>query len=202
MKRALILIDIQNDFCPGGAMGVHEGDKVVAVANRYAQEFHARGEPVLALQDWHPANHGSFASVSGEPAFTCGELNGLAQIWWPDHAIQHSAGADFHPELDRSLIDAIFHKGEDAQVDSYSAFFDNGHRRQTALDSWLRAHAITHLVMLGLATDYCVKYSVLDALELGYQVEVIRAGCRGVNLNADDSAIAFARMAAQGAVVI
>lgn len=202
MKRALIIIDIQNDFCPGGPMAVKEGDMTVAVANRYAREFHARGEKVLALQDWHPANHGSFASVSGEPVYTLGELNGLAQIWWPDHGIQHSAGADFHPGLDRSLIDAVFHKGQDADVDSYSAFFDNGHRRKTELDCWLRERGITHLVMLGLATDYCVKYSVLDALELGYHVEVIKEGCRGVNLNAEDSDIAFAQMAAQGAVLI
>jgi len=167
MKRALIIIDIQNDFCPGGPMAVNEGDHTVEVANRYARLFRENGECVLALQDWHPADHGSFASVSGEPVYTLGELNGLAQIWWPDHGIQGSEGADFHPGLDRSLFDATFHKGEDQDVDSYSAFFDNGHRRKTELDSWLHERGITHLVMLGLATDYCVKYSVLDALELG-----------------------------------
>lgn len=202
MKRALIIIDIQNDFCPGGPMAVHEGDKTVEVANRYAREFHQNGECVLALQDWHPADHGSFASVSGEPVYTLGELNGLAQIWWPDHGIQGSKGADFHPGLDTSLFDARFHKGQDQDVDSYSAFFDNGHRRKTELDRWLRERGITHLVMLGLATDYCVKYSVLDALELGYQVDVVKEGCRGVNLNPDDSEIAFSQMAAQGAVLI
>ncbi|MDF7658438.1 bifunctional nicotinamidase/pyrazinamidase [Erwiniaceae bacterium L1_54_6] len=202
MKRALIIIDIQNDFCPGGPMAVREGDLTVAIANRYAREFRARGECVVALQDWHPKNHGSFASVSGEPVYTLGELNGLAQIWWPDHGIQGSEGADFHPELDRSLIDAVFHKGQDVDVDSYSAFFDNGHRRKTELDSWLRERDISHLVVLGLATDYCVKYSVLDALELGYQVEVVEEGCRGVNLNPDDSAIAIEQMRNQGAVII
>ncbi|MDT0176708.1 bifunctional nicotinamidase/pyrazinamidase [Enterobacter sp. BRE11] len=202
MKQALIIIDIQNDFCPGGPMAVHEGDMTVPVANRYAREFRARGECVLALQDWHPANHGSFASVSGEPVYTLGELNGLAQIWWPDHGIQGSAGAELHPDLDRSLIDAVFHKGQDVDVDSYSAFFDNGHRRKTELDSWLQARAITHLVMLGIATDYCVKYSVLDALELGYQVTVVKEGCRGVNLSPEDSDIAFAQMKAQGAVLV
>ncbi len=202
MKRALIIIDIQNDFCPGGPMAIQEGDLTVDVANRYARAFRENGEYVLALQDWHPSDHGSFASVSGEPVYTLGELNGLAQIWWPDHGIQGSQGADFHPGLDRSLFDATFHKGQDVDVDSYSAFFDNGHRRKTELDSWLRARDITHLVMLGLATDYCVKYSVLDALELGYQVEVIKEGCRGVNLNPDDSNIAFAQMAAQGAVLV
>lgn len=202
MKQALVIIDIQNDFCPGGPMAVYEGDMTVEVANRYAREFRARNDYVLALQDWHPANHGSFASVSGEPVYTLGELNGLAQIWWPDHGIQHSPGADFHPELDRSLIDAVFHKGQDADVDSYSAFFDNGHRRKTELDSWLKTRGVTHLVVLGLATDYCVKYSVLDALELGYHVKVVKAGCRGVNLNAKDSDIAFSQMAAQGAELI
>jgi nicotinamidase/pyrazinamidase len=202
MKRALVLIDLQNDFCPGGPMAVAEGDLTVEVANQYAQAFKQLGECVIALQDWHPARHGSFASVSGEPVYTLGELNGLPQIWWPDHAIQHSPGADFHPALDRSVIEAIFHKGEDVDVDSYSAFFDNGHRRQTELHGWLQARGITHLVMLGLATDYCVKYSVLDALELGYQVDVIKAGCRGVNLSPEDSDIAFAQMAAQGATLI
>ncbi|MGJ8713320.1 bifunctional nicotinamidase/pyrazinamidase, partial [Pantoea agglomerans] len=183
-------------------MAVHEGDHTVEVANRYARLFRENGECVLALQDWHPANHGSFASVSGEPVYTLGELNGLAQIWWPDHGIQGSTGADFHPGLDRSLFDATFHKGQDQDVDSYSAFFDNGHRRKTELDSWLRERGITHLVMLGLATDYCVKYSVLDALELGYHVEVVKEGCRGVNLNPEDSEIAFAQMTAQGAILI
>ena len=202
MKRALIIIDIQNDFCPGGPMAVREGDQTVPVANRYAREFRDRGECVVALQDWHPANHGSFASVSGEPVYTLGELSGLEQIWWPDHGIEHSIGADFHPALDRNLIDAVFHKGGDVEVDSYSAFFDNGHRRKTELDSWLRERGISDLVMLGIATDYCVKYSVLDALELGYNVEVVKEGCRGVNLNPDDSEIAIAQMEAQGAVII
>ncbi|NIF21894.1 MULTISPECIES: bifunctional nicotinamidase/pyrazinamidase [Pantoea] len=202
MKRALIIIDIQNDFCPGGPMAVKEGDLTVNVANRYAREFRRKGEYVLALQDWHPANHGSFASVSGEPVYTLGELNGLAQIWWPDHGVQGSVGADLHPDLDRSLIDALFYKGQDIDVDSYSAFFDNGHRRKTELDSWLRERDVTDLVVLGIATDYCVKYTVLDALELGYNVEVVVEGCRGVNLNPDDSTIALSQMAAQGAVMI
>jgi len=202
MKRALIIIDIQNDFCPGGPMAVREGNATVAVANRCAREFRARGECVVALQDWHPANHGSFASVSGEPVYTLGELNGLAQIWWPDHCIENSPGADFHPDLDCSLIDAVFRKGGDTDVDSYSAFFDNGHRRKTELDNWLRERGITHLQMLGLATDYCVKYSVLDALELGYQVQVIKEGCRGVDIHPDDSKTAFAQMQAQGAEII
>lgn len=201
MTQALILIDLQNDFCPGGALAVTDGDATITVANQLAEAFHQRGKPVIATQDWHPANHGSFASVSGEAVNTLGELNGLPQIWWPDHAIQHSQGAEFHPALKRTLIDKIFHKGEQPDIDSYSAFFDNGQRRQTGLDAWLRQQGVTRLVMMGLATDYCVKYSVLDALRLGYEVEVVAEGCRGVNLQPQDSTQAFADMAASGALI-
>ncbi|KOC89065.1 bifunctional nicotinamidase/pyrazinamidase [Winslowiella iniecta] len=201
MKRALLLIDLQNDFCPGGALAVHDGDATIAVANRLAAAFSQRGDAVIASQDWHPANHGSFALVAGQPPHTFGELNGLPQVWWPDHCIQHSHGAQFHSQLDTSVIDAVFYKGQDATVDSYSAFFDNGHQRKTELDDWLKNRGITALTILGLATDYCVKFSVLDALALGYQVEVVRAGCRGVNLNAEDSDHALAEMAAAGAVI-
>ena len=201
MKRALLLIDLQNDFCPGGALAVNDGDATIAVANQLAAAFYQRGEAVVASQDWHPANHGSFASVAGQPQHTVGELNGLQQIWWPDHCIQHSHGAQFHAALDTSVIEAVFYKGQDALTDSYSAFFDNGHRCKTELDNWLKSRGITSLVILGLATDYCVKFSVLDALTLGYQVEVVRAGCRGVNLAADDSDHALAEMAAAGAII-
>jgi len=201
MKHALLLIDLQNDFCTGGALAVNDGDATIAVANRLATAFSLRGDAVIASQDWHPANHGSFAAVAGQPPYTSGELNGLPQTWWPEHCIQHSHGAQFHPQLDTSFIDAVFYKGQDAMVDSYSAFFDNGHRRKTELDQWLKSRNITALVILGLATDYCVKFTVLDALALGYQVEVVRDGCRGVNLAPEDSDLALAEMAAAGAVI-
>ncbi|MBP2166918.1 nicotinamidase/pyrazinamidase [Erwinia toletana] len=201
MKRALLLIDLQNDFCPGGALAVNDGDATIAVANRLASEFRQRGDTVIASQDWHPADHGSFASVAGQPAFTAGMLNELPQTWWPDHCIQGTAGAEFHPQLDVSLIQGVFHKGQDAAIDSYSAFFDNGYRHKTALDKWLSRREIQSLLIIGLATDYCVKFSVLDALKLGYQVEVLREGCRGVNLQPDDSEQAFAAMAAAGAII-
>lgn len=201
MKHALLLIDLQNDFCTGGALAVNDGDATIAVANRLATAFSQRGDAVIASQDWHPANHGSFAAVAGQPPYTPGELNGLPQTWWPEHCIQHSHGAQFHPQLDTSFIDAVFYKGQDATVDSYSAFFDNGHRRKTELDQWLKSRNITALVILGLATDYCVKFTVLDALALGYQVEVVRDGCRGVNLAPEDSDLALAEMAAAGAVI-
>ncbi|RRZ95736.1 bifunctional nicotinamidase/pyrazinamidase [Erwinia sp. 198] len=202
MSQALILIDLQNDFCPGVALAVKDGDSTLAVANRYAAEFHRVQRPVVATLDWHPANHGSFASVSGKPAGTLGELDGLPQIWWPDHCVQCSAGAELHPELNRRYLSMQIYKGEQPLIDSYSAFFDNGHRSKTALDSWLKSRGVTSLTMMGLATDYCVKYSVLDALALGYQVQVVAAGCRGVNLSPQDSEIALAEMANKGAIVI
>lgn len=201
MKRALLLVDLQNDFCAGGALAVAEGDSTVDVANQLIDWSLARNEPIVATQDWHPANHGGFASQHGVEPFTQGQLDGLPQTFWPDHCVQQSEGAQLHPLLNRAGINEIVHKGENPAIDSYSAFFDNGHRQKTALDDWLRAHAITEITVLGLATDYCVKFTVLDALKLGYQVNVITDGCRGVNLHAQDSAQAFMDMAAEGATL-
>ncbi|MGV3344305.1 bifunctional nicotinamidase/pyrazinamidase [Enterobacteriaceae bacterium LUAb1] len=198
-SRALLLIDLQNDFCTGGALAVPGADEVIAVANHLAADFRQQGEWVIASQDWHPPCHGSFASVSGKQPYTQGELNGIPQIWWPDHCIQQQSGAAFHPQLEINLINKIFPKGEHADTDSYSAFFDNGHRHQTGLDAWLRAHNINHLTIMGLATDYCVKFSVLDALTLGYRTEVIQAGCRGVDIIPGDSQRALAEMQRKGA---
>ncbi len=201
MRGALLLIDLQNDFCPGGALAVNEGDQVIPVANQAITGAKAAGWPIVATQDWHPADHGSFAANSGGNAGELGELNGLTQVWWPVHCVQNTHGADFHPALDARQFDNIVYKGTDPGIDSYSAFFDNGRRTSTALHGWLQQQGITHLVIMGLATDYCVKYSVLDALQLGYQVEVIEAGCRGVNLQPQDSTDALAQMAAQGAKI-
>ncbi|MGE9550013.1 bifunctional nicotinamidase/pyrazinamidase [Erwinia amylovora] len=201
-QQALLLIDLQNDFCPGGTLAVSGGDEVIAIANQYAAEFYRRGQPVVASLDWHPAEHGSFASNSGQAAWTLGELEGLPQVWWPDHCIQQGIGAELHPGLDQRCLSEKVYKGQDPKVDSYSTFFDNGRRNKTALDLWLKNHGITALTVMGLATDYCVKYSVLDALSLGYTVTVITAGCRGVNLTAGDSEQALAEMAAKGAIIL
>lgn len=201
-QQALLLIDLQSDFCAGGALAVTDGDSTVPVANHYAREFAARGQPVLITQDWHPADHGSFASQAGATPFTPGELDGLPQVWWPDHCIQNTAGAELHPLLDQSLISERFYKGQERLVDSYSGFFDNGHRRQTLLDAWLKQRGITALTVMGLATDYCVKFTVLDALALGYNVTVISEGCRGVNMQPEDSEQALAAMAAKGAIIL
>ncbi|MTD39841.1 bifunctional nicotinamidase/pyrazinamidase [Erwinia sp. CPCC 100877] len=200
-RSALLLIDLQNDFCAGGALAVPDGDSVIAVANRLIDACQARKIAVLASQDWHPENHGSFASQQGKRPYTQGELAGLPQTWWPDHCVQHTPGAALHPELHLRAIDALFYKGEDPQVDSYSAFFDNGQRRQTALDGWLRHHEVTDLIVMGLATDYCVKFTVMDALRLGYRVTLVTDGCRGVNLSPRDSEQALAEMAAAGAML-
>lgn len=200
-QRALLLVDLQNDFCAGGTLAVPEGDSTVDVANTLIDWSTARHEPVVASLDWHPADHGSFASQHGAEPFSQGQLDGLPQTFWPDHCVQNSEGAQFHPLLNRAAINEIIYKGENPAIDSYSAFFDNEHRHKTTLDGWLREHGIEELVVMGLATDYCVKFTVLDALALGYQVNVITDGCRGVNLNAQDSAQAFMDMAASGATL-
>ncbi|MEH0875825.1 bifunctional nicotinamidase/pyrazinamidase [Pectobacterium cacticida] len=201
MKKALLLIDLQNDFCPGGSLAVKEGDRVIDIANRAIDACEAAGVTIIASQDWHPANHGSFAANAHASIGDTGELNGLPQVWWPVHCVQHTAGADLHPALHRSAIQWIVRKGTQPEVDSYSAFFDNGHRVKTDLDAWLRAHQITHLTIMGLATDYCVKFSVLDAIDLGYHTEVLVDGCRGVNLLPNDSDAALQEMAQRGAIL-
>ncbi|WP_435930032.1 bifunctional nicotinamidase/pyrazinamidase [Dryocola sp. BD613] len=201
-KRALLLVDLQNDFCAGGALAVPEGDSTIDVANELITRCKARDEAIVASQDWHPANHGSFASVQVTEPYTQGELDGLPQTWWPVHCVQNTEGAALHPLLNVKAIDAVFHKGENPAIDSYSAFFDNGHRQKTGLDAWLRERGITELIVLGLATDYCVKFTVLDALKLGYGVTVITDGCRGVNIEPQDSLLAFQDMSAAGAVLM
>lgn len=202
MKRALLLVDLQNDFCAGGALAVQEGDSTIDVANVLISYCKAKGDAVVATQDWHPSNHGSFASVQGTAPFSQGKLDGLRQTWWPDHCVQSSEGAQLHPLLNTPEIDTVIHKGENPLIDSYSAFFDNGHRQKTQLDDWLYRNEIKQLVVMGLATDYCVKFTVLDALSLGYEVTVVTDGCRAVNLHPQDGLRAFQDMSAAGATLM
>lgn len=197
-KAALILIDIQNDFCPGGSLAVPEGDAVVSVANQLIPMF----DVVVATKDWHPQDHASFAS--NHPGKCVGDainLGGVKQILWPSHCVMDSSGSDFHPDLNQEFT-KIFLKGEDPGIDSYSAFFDNARLRETGLKDYLRAEGVTELYMMGLATDYCVKFSVLDALDLGFNVYLIKDGCRAVNITHDDGDKAFAEMQAKGAKII
>ncbi|WP_023639759.1 bifunctional nicotinamidase/pyrazinamidase [Dickeya zeae] len=202
MNKALLLVDIQNDFCAGGALAVSNGDSVVAIANQAIAACKSAGVMVVASQDWHPADHRSFAINSGTHVGEQGELDGLPQIWWPVHCVQGSPGADLHPRLNQRAIDWVVRKGMHPFIDSYSAFFDNGHRTRTDLNDWLKARNITRLTIMGLATDYCVKYTVLDALALGYQTEVLADGCRGVNLQSNDSQQAIDVMVKHGATQV
>jgi nicotinamidase/pyrazinamidase len=193
---ALIVVDIQNDFLPGGALGVPRGDEVVAVANRLMRKF----DFVVATQDWHPAGHGSFASVHcGKKAGEVVELNGVRQVLWPDHCVQGTRGAEFAPGLDVSRIKHVVQKGTDAGIDSYSGFFDNGHKKDTGLGKVLKAAGVTRVYIVGLATDYCVKATALDARRLGFETVVVRDGVRGVELRAGDSERAMAEMVRAGA---
>ncbi|HEY6881933.1 MAG TPA: bifunctional nicotinamidase/pyrazinamidase, partial [Polyangiales bacterium] len=174
---ALILVDLQNDFCPGGALAVNEGDRVVPIANALARKF----ELVVATRDFHPSTHLSFAvNHPGRHAYDVIDLDGLPQVLWPPHCVQGSAGCDFHPALERAHIDAVFPKGTDARIDSYSGFYDNGHRKATGLGDYLQARGVERVWVLGLATDYCVKWTALDARTLGLEVHLVEDGCRGV----------------------
>lgn len=193
--KALILVDIQNDFLPGGALPVPHGDEVVAIANHVMSAF----DLVIATQDWHPANHGSFASqYRGRKAGDLGQLAGLPQVFWPDHCIQGTRGAEFAPALDRTRITKVFPKGTDAEIDSYSGFFDNGHRKATGLADYLHAKHITDVFILGLATDYCVKATAMDARSLGFNTHLIADGCRGVELRPGDCVAAIDVMRTAG----
>ena len=197
--RALIVVDLQNDFMPGGALAVPHGDEVVAVANRLMPKF----ELVVASQDWHPPNHGSFASQhAGRSPGDFVQLGGLRQVLWPDHCVQNTKGAAFHDGLDADAIDRVFQKGVDPEIDSYSAFFDNAHRRSTELGDYLRAQSVDEVYLLGLATDYCVKFSALDALGEGFRTVLIEDGCRGIDLEPGDVDRAFREMKESGTRIL
>ena len=197
--NALILVDIQNDFLPGGALAVPEGDQIVPIVNRLQPRF----DLIVATQDWHPAEHGSFAA--NHPNRTPGEridLHGLPQILWPTHCVQETPGADFAPGLDRQRWARVFVKGTDPAIDSYSGFYDNGHRQATGLGDYLRGKGVTDVYVAGLATDYCVKFTVLDAVKLGFRAHLMEDACRGVNLQPGDAAAAIAEMRDAGAQVV
>lgn len=199
MMDALILVDIQNDFLAGGALAVPRGDEVIPVANRLMPRF----DLVVATQDWHPADHGSFASRhAGKKPGDVIDLSGVKQTLWPDHCVQGTPGAAFAPSLETARIHHVVRKGVDPAVDSYSGFFDNGRRRDTGLAEFLKSRGVTRVVIVGLATDYCVRATALDALSLGFETIVVREGVRGVDLAPGDSDRALAEMASAGARII
>lgn len=183
MKTALLLVDIQRDFIPGGALGVPEGDQIVPIVDRLVKLPFDR---IVATKDWHPREHGSFASTHGRKPGGIVDLAGIEQILWPVHCVQGTPGSEFVPGWDTSRVDKVFHKGVDPSDDSYSTFFDNARRRSTGLEDYLRGEGITRIFIAGLATDYCVKYSAMDALDLGFETYVIADACRGIEIHPGD----------------
>ncbi|MBM1308803.1 bifunctional nicotinamidase/pyrazinamidase [Sulfitobacter mediterraneus] len=178
--KALIVIDQQNDFCPGGALAVPEGDQIVQGINALMPEFDA----VILTQDWHPAGHSSFASShDGKNPYDVIDMPYGPQVLWPDHCIQGSMGAKFHMELQQDRADLIIRKGYNPAIDSYSAFFENDHKTATGLEGYLRTRGITELTMVGLALDFCVNFSAVDAANLGFDVTVRRDLCRAIDLD-------------------
>lgn len=197
--KALLLIDIQNDFMPGGSLAVTDGDAVIPVVNGLMPQY----ELVIATQDWHPADHGSFAANHpGKAVFEQAALGGLPQTLWPVHCVQNTGGALFAPGLDTRRIHRVFTKGMNPQIDSYSGLFDNGHKTSTGLGEWLKAQGVSELHVAGVATDYCVKFTVLDALAEGFKVRLLTAACRGVNLQPGDVDSAVEEMRSRGCDIV
>ncbi len=178
-EKALIVIDVQNDFCPGGALAVAGGDEIVPMANRLIGEF----DHVILTQDWHPAGHSSFASVHpGKNPFETTEMPYGTQTLWPDHCVQGTDGAEFHADLEWTKAELVIRKGFRPAIDSYSAFFENDRTTPTGLAGYLRERGISDLTLVGLATDFCVAYSSLDAVRSGFKATVLLDACRAIDL--------------------
>ena len=179
MSHALIVIDVQNDFCPGGALAVSGGDDIVQPINAFMGAFDA----VILTQDWHPAGHSSFASSHEATPYSLTEMPYGPQVLWPDHCVQGTKGAELHPGLTADRADMIVRKGYNPAIDSYSAFFENDHKTPTGLEGYLRTRGLTNLTMVGLATDFCVNFSAVDAAHLGFDVTVRLDMCRAIDLD-------------------
>lgn len=197
--KALIIVDMENDFMPGGALGVAKGDELISIINALIPKFPL----IVACQDWHPKEHVSFAA--NHPGKKVGDrikVKGFEQVLWPVHCVHDTAGAAMVSGLHKEKIAKFFHKGTEKDIDSYSAFFDNARLRSTGLDVYLKNHKITDVYLVGLATDYCVLYSSLDAIDLGFNVFVVIDGCRPINLQPEDERRAIATIAARGGKII
>ena len=196
MSHALVVVDVQNDFCPGGALAVPGGDEIVAGINALMREADA----VILTQDWHPPDHSSFAAQhSGRAPYDVINMPYGPQVLWPSHCVQGSTGAAFHAHLDVDRADLIIRKGFRRAIDSYSALFENDHETPTGLEGYLNGRAISRLTMVGLATDFCVHYSAVDAAKAGFNVTVREDLCRAIDL---DGSLGAARTAMQNAGVI
>lgn len=197
-NRALLIIDIQNDFLPGGSLAVPDGDEIIPLVNKLQEKF----ELIIATKDWHPKNHKSFASQhkykrTGDIVI----LNGQEQILWPDHCVQNSFGSEFPSTLNTEKIERVFYKGMDKNIDSYSGFLDNN-RKKTGLEEYLKQKQVKDIYIAGLATDYCVKYTAFDGKAAGFNVFVIEDVCRGVDLNKGDVEKALKEMEEKGIKMI
>lgn len=176
--KALIIVDVQNDFIPGGTLAVPDGDKIIDRINKIQAKF----DLIVATQDWHPANHKSFASQhQNKNPFDIIDLDGVNQTLWPDHCIQGTKGAEFHKDLNMNKVEAIFRKGTNPEIDSYSGFFDNRRKKSTGLDSYLKSHGVTSVYVCGLAADYCVYYTAMDALSLGYESTILDESTKAID---------------------
>lgn len=180
MGHCLIITDIQNDFCPGGPLAVAEGNRIIPAVNAMSPRFHK----CVATQDWHPPGHVSFASTHSRKPYEVISANGIQQVLWPDHCVPGTPGADFHKDLDLRPVDLIICKGNDLRVDSYSAFLENDKKTATGLHYYLRGMGLTNLHFCGLATDFCVYFSALDAVAMGFRATVLLEACRGVDVPA------------------
>jgi len=192
--KALLIVDVQNDFLPGGALAVPNGDKIIAPINALQERF----DLIVATKDWHPPKHVSFATRHGKKPGEKIQVLDYLQELWPDHCVQETKGAEFAPLLNTGKIIQVFHKGTDPEIDSYSTFYDNARLRNTGLGNFLKENGVDELYIVGLATDYCVKYSVFDALEMGFKVTVIEEGCRAIG----DGQIALHEMRQAGANIL
>lgn len=178
--EALLIVDVQNDFCPGGALEVENGDKIIPVVNKLSEQFAA----VIQTQDWHPENHSSFASNhDGKQPYETIEMEYGEQVLWPDHCVQGSRGADFHPDFNVTNSQLIIRKGFREELDSYSAFYENDNETTTGLTGYLKKRSIDKLFVCGLATDFCVKWSVLDGIKEGFEVVVIEDAVKGIDID-------------------
>jgi nicotinamidase/pyrazinamidase len=197
-KAALIIVDVQNDFIPGGSLAVSEGDQIVPLINQIQKKFNH----VIATQDFHPADHGSFAAIHpGKIPGDLIELGGLKQILWPVHCVQNTQGSEFHPDLDQSRWEAVFQKGKNPLVDSYSGFFDNARRGDTGLGDYLKSKGIELVFICGLALDYCVKFTALDAHSLGFRTYLVQDATRAVNISSQDGEKALEEMKNAGVII-
>ena len=185
-NEALVVVDVQNDFCPGGALAVAGGDAIIPEINALLRDYAVR----VLTQDWHPASHASFAdNHPGAAPFSMTEMPYGPQVLWPVHCVQGTPGAAFHPGLDADLGDLVIRKGFRPGIDSYSAFFENDRTTPTGLDGYLRSRGVSSLMLVGLATDFCVTYSALDAARLGFAVSVKMSACRAIDLDGSLAAV-------------